>query len=150
MISIMAQISGYRSVDEFLYDCRSAKGLRSETIKTINAVVKSAKIKLTHIGHNRKARSLGPSSNHPDSAFEFEGKLTTVAEYFELMCADRKNGESYRKALPSGKLKFPEVPTINVGSDKKPILIPSELVVVPDGQCRMGACTGDMTAKFIK
>ena len=47
-------------------------------------------------------------------------------------------------------MKFPFLPTINVGSNSKPILIPVELVTVIGGQSRASKVTGDMTAQMIK
>ena len=102
------------------------------------------------MNHWRKARSLGPAANHPDTKFDCEGKKVTVAEYFTLMCKDPKKGPIYRAVLKEGRLKYPDLPTINVGSKDKPVLIPPELVVIADGQCRTRVCTGDMTASMIK
>ncbi len=111
----------------------------------INDVIKNVKVKLLHIGHSRKARCLGPPADSPDSKFDYEGKKVTVAQYFEIMAKG-----AYRAALPNGRLRFPHAPTINVGNEKKPVLVPAELVSIPQGQCRMGCVVGDMTAKLIR
>jgi hypothetical protein len=150
MINIMIYAAEFRNKEAFLRECQSPAGLSERAKNRINDVIKNAKIKLIHIGHSRKARELGPPSNHPDSCFDFEGKRVTVAEYFSILCRDKSRGTSYLKALPDCKLIYPEIPTINIGTSKKPVLVPPELVVVLDGQCRIGACTGDMTASLIR
>ena len=63
------------------------------------------------------------------------GKKYTVAQYFEFQA---KKIPAYGKLLSKGKLRYPALPTINVGSNSKPILIPAELVSVPGGQSRTG------------
>ena len=74
-----------------------------------------------------------------------------MADYFALMARDRKAGQAYAAALgPSGRLKYPQIPTINIGSVSKPVLVPAELVSVPFGQFCSGAMTGDMTASVIR
>jgi len=47
-------------------------------------------------------------------------------------------------------LKYPELPTINIGSLTKPIWIPAELVLVPKGQCRMQITDPDVSSKHIR
>jgi len=61
------------------------------------------------------------------------GKRVAVAAYFEIM---GKIKPEYAKCLKNGKLKYPSLPTINIGSVKKPVLVPSELISVPGGQSR--------------
>ncbi len=82
-----------------------------------------------------------------------DGRPVSVAEYYEMM-AQQPNGE---KAAPyilalgrGGKLKFPFLPTVNVGTAKKPVLVPCELVNVPVGQTRQKSMTGELSAKIIK
>ena len=48
------------------------------------------------------------------------------------------------------KLKYPELPTINMASAKRPILVPAELIIVPGGQVRSSKVKGDMTAQLIR
>ena len=64
------------------------------------------------------------------------GKKYTVAQYFEVQA--KKSPAIYGKFLSKGKLRYPALPTINVGSSSKPILIPPELITVPGGQSRSG------------
>ena len=55
----------------------------------------------------------------------------TVDDYFR-----QKSAENSATTNPYKKLKYPSLPTVNVGSIKKPILIPMELIKVLDGQIR--------------
>jgi hypothetical protein len=121
-------------------------------LKKIDAAIKNAKVSIRHLGHWRKARCLGPPSNHQDSAFlQADGRRVTVADYFAAMCRDQAKGSKYRSALGStGALKYPFLPCINIGSTTKPCWVPAELVVIPGGQSRSNECTGDMTADMIK
>lgn len=57
----------------------------------------------------------------------------TVAQYFELQA---KKNPVYARYLNKGKLKYPALPTINIGSSLKPVLVPAELISVPGGQSR--------------
>jgi hypothetical protein len=62
-----------------------------------------------------------------------------------------RTNPAYARALgPNGKLLYPDVCTINVGSKNRPILVPADLVVVPAGQMRSKKMTGEMTAAMIK
>ena len=121
-------------------------------------MIKNAKVKVNHLGHWRKSRDLGPRSDDPYSAFEIEGnmlinitcdvwmshystqclffvgKMYTVAQYFEMQ--GKKFPATYGKHLKKGKLQYPALPTINIGSNTKPIFVPPELVSVPGGQSR--------------
>jgi hypothetical protein len=64
------------------------------------------------------------------------GKKYTVAQYFEIQA--KKFPAVYGKFLLKGKLRYPALPTINVGTTSKPVLIPPELITVPGGQSRSG------------
>jgi eukaryotic translation initiation factor 2C len=131
--------------------------LSKQEIDVVNAAIKGVKVKLIHIGHSKKASKLGPAANAKGSEFEYEeeksGKKVkrnvTVAQYFEIM---GKANPTYREKLgKDGKLKFPLLPTINVGTDKHPVLIPAEFVFVPGGQLmRQNANTPQMVAEVIK
>lgn len=141
MVNLMFQLAGYRTLQEFVTACRSPKGLHRDAVNSINEGIKNCKIKLTHIGHWRKSKSLGPASNSKDSEFNHNGTKMTVEKYFQTV---------YKDKLPGGKLKYPDLPTINIGSASKPVLLPAEVIVIPEGQCRTGKITGDMTAQMIK
>ena len=49
-----------------------------------------------------------------------------------------------------GKYLYPFLPTINVGTNTKPILIPPQLIIIAPGQNISRKLTPDMTAKVIK
>lgn len=150
MVNLMWQTSGFNSKETFVREASSKQGLNKIVLDKITEAVKSAKVSLRHLGHWRKCKSLGPPANSPESAFDCGGKKITVADYFALMCRDPAKGANYRRVLTTNKLLYPQLPTINVGSASKPILVPPELVVVPGGQCRSNVCTGDMTAQMIR
>lgn len=90
---------------------------------------------------------MGPPANHNDSKFEKDGKKITVANYFVEMA--RENPE-YRKFMKGDSLQFPFLPTVNVGSAARPILIPMELVTSCYGQNFSSRCTGEMTAQVVR
>lgn len=97
MLNLLFQIAGYRDLKSFLDDYK--RGLRPSTLTEINNSIKNCKVKVSHLGHWRKCRSLGPSSSSSDSAFLFENKRVTVAQYFELMARDRQKGKLYQSIV---------------------------------------------------
>ena len=146
LIDIMSICAGYRSVAE-MYTDAAGRGIPPPRFAKLETALKGAKVKLTHLGHYRKIKSFGPSASSKLSNFNFNGKVITVEKYFDISASVA--GSVYRKALPSGKLKYPALPCINLGSSKKPIYVPAELVEIPGGQCRSKVATPDMTAKMI-
>jgi hypothetical protein len=98
--------------------------------------------------HRKIFKEFGPPANHPDSAFTADdGSLVTVAKYFE----DRaRESDIYRNFLENGKLKYPNLPTINVGSRKKQVLIPVELAEVIPGQAKTQGLPGEIASIIIK
>lgn len=52
--------------------------------------------------------------------------------------------------LPGGTLKFPQIPTLNIGSKKRPILQPLELLEVLEGQTCSKRRDNEFTAEIIK
>lgn len=147
MPEVMWKAGGFRSFAEFENTCRT--GLREDVVNKINRVIKNAKIRLNHINHWRKARELGPPADSPKSTFDCDGKQMTVAQYFEKMGADKQKPE-YNKALKGGRLRYPKLPCINIGTLQRPVLIPPELLSVAGGQTRSQAMTGEMTAQMIR
>jgi len=147
LIDVMATVANYNQTRQFLEDSR--RPINPRVLAMITEGLKNCKLKVVHIGHSKKFKSLGPPADHKDSSFELDnGTKVTVAEYFFNM---GKTNPQYRKHLgPDGRLKYPYLPTINVGSAKKAILIPAELCLVPGGQCRSQKVTGDMTAQLIR
>lgn len=146
LIEIMWTCGGYRSKAEMLSDA-NGRGIPRMRLDKIEEALKGAKVRITHLGHFRKIKSMGPPSDSEDSTFSFEGVPHTVASYFAKNA--KVAGSIYKRALPSGRLQFPKLPCINVGSNSKPILVPPEFIDIPGGQCRSKVCTPDMTAKMI-
>lgn len=121
LVDLMAGIGGYRDVAEMYRDCGS-RGLDPRFLKAITDQLKNSKIKLKHLGHTKKFRSFGKASNDPSGKFDCDGKKVTVADYFEEMCK-KPTGNKYRKVLPGGKLKYPNMPTVNLGTTSHPVLV---------------------------
>jgi len=59
--------------------------------------------------------------------------MVTVSQYFEERALE---DPSYNACMLNGKLRYPFLPTINVGTNKKGIFVPIELLTVPSGQAR--------------
>ena len=146
MVDFMWRCGDYRSLDQLLFDSKG-KGIPKGRLDLIAAAIKGSKVRLTHLGHFRKAKSLGPPCNSKESTFNLDGVPTRVDEYFAKLA--KVHGSLYKKALPTGSLKYPSLPCINLGSALKPIYVPAELVDIPGGQCRAKICTPEMTAKMI-
>lgn len=102
------------------------------------ALLKNCALRLTHITMRKKFRNLGPAANAPDSAFSVgdEAPTVTVAEYYNT-----------RYHL---QLRYPTLPTVDVGTRQRPILIPMELLDIVPGQTRQRSITGDVSAQIIK
>jgi eukaryotic translation initiation factor 2C len=129
MVELMAKIAGFRSPQDLHDACKpGGRGLSPHQRREIDQAVAKLKVKVTHHGFWKVARHLGPPANHPDSRFEHEGRPYTVQEYYALKA---RSDPRYPKAL-----KYPYLPTINMGSKSKPELYPAELVAVPAGQPR--------------
>lgn len=146
LTEVMATCAGYRSVAE-MYQDAAGQGIPRPRLIKLETALKGAKVKLTHLGHFRKIKSFGPPASSPASNFNFNGKVMTVAQYFVI--SSSVAGSVYKRALPQGKLKYPALPCINLGSSTKPIYVPAELVDIPGGQCRSKVATPEMTAKMI-
>lgn len=148
LINVLLAAGGYGpgGMKDFLADSR--RGIHPRALDQMNDVVKNSKVKLVHLGHWRKIKALGPAANDRKSSFMLNDKEYTVAEYFAMQA--KVKGSVFQHALPKGELVYPDLPTVNIGSSKRPILIPAELVLVAGGQSRSRACTGAMTATIIK
>ena len=118
-------------------------GLARHTREAIEAAVSKLKVKVTHLGFWKVIKKLGPAANSPDSAFMHEGKSYTVEGYFAFKAT---TDPRYKK------LKYPFLPTVNMGSATKKELYPAEFVMVPPGQPRNRMVTSDPTvaAELIK
>jgi hypothetical protein len=89
----------------------------------------------------------GPPADNVDSSFQQDdGTFITVARYYELQASN----VLYGKHLFNGKLRFPCLPLVQVGSKKKPVHIPAELVLVIPGQSRQQSLPPEITSSLIK
>ncbi len=112
--------------------------LHRDIVDALTKSLKGVKIKVKHLNHSKKFREFGPPAESEDSNFEHEDEhgnksQINVAKYFELQASKHDN---YSKLLPNKRLEYPGLPTVNVGSAKRKILIPVELILVPCGQNR--------------
>ena len=148
MVELMCNVGGYRSVDDMLRDSEG-RGLSPKVIGDISSTLKNCKCKLTHLNHWKKLKSFGPPANSPESAFDFDGRKITVADYFVELAITKAQ---YKAALApnGGRLLYPSLPTVNFGTPSKPVLVPAELVMVPCGQSRTNRVTGRMTADMVR
>ncbi len=134
LISVMSNALEMRR-EGFIEMCRAGK-CSSDTISALTAALAGTKIKATHMNMWAiKIRSFGPPANSRGSIFTFDGAEMTVEEYFK-----RKYGLA---------LRFPFLPTINVKSSSKPVLLPAELLIVPPGQTRTKP-TPELVGELIK
>ena len=148
MPELMFKAAQLRDFNDLINYCRQKTGLPQNMIDLINKAISNLKVRLIHIGHSKKVKKLGPAANSPASEFDMDGTKITVSAYFELMA---KKDPVYRNAMgKNGKLKYPELPTINVGSSNKPILVPAELVAIPSGQSRNQYFTPEVTGKMVR
>ena len=147
-IELMALIAGYSSVDEMARSTSNdSYGLPRDRLEKIEETLKNWKIRLLHVGHTKSFKRFGPPANHPDSQFTSEdGSTVTVAQYYQ----SKASNETYAKFLTGGKLKYPNLPTINAGNKNKQILIPVELVEIVPGQSKTTGLPNDISSNIIK
>lgn len=145
MIDILIKSTGVRDLAQLR---RESKNIYEDSRRQtkVLADIKGAKVALKYIKFFRKLKGLGPPANDASFNFEFEGKNVTIAKYYEIMAAFNPD---YARALPLGKLKYPDLFTINIASQSKPAYVPPELILVPNGQVRPPS-TPDQTAQIVK
>lgn len=149
LLDIMWKVCGFRSLNDMV-DASKKGGFTRQRIDGLTAVVKSVRCKVTHLGHTKKIKGLGPAANSPESEFEQDGVKMTVDKYFALMCNSTDPSKAaYKIALPKGGLLYPSLPCLNVGTNTRPILMPAELIFIRSGQIRSNLAP-DMTAALIK
>ena len=147
LLDIVAAVCHCRSVEEFV-GTYSDRGLHPRLLKDVNDRLKNCKVRLIHLGHSRKFRELGPSAVSDESKFLLEGTgEVTVDEYYTQIAT---SNQLYRKHMPNGRLRYPRLPTVNVGSRAHPVLIPIELVVVVGGQNFSHKSTPDIVSQLIR
>ena len=149
MVQLMAQVGGFRDVNHLVSESSRQGGLANKFIDDLNKAFKNCKCKVTHLGHWKKVKMMGPPANSSESAFDLDGKRINVADYFVKMAKEK---QEYTNALKGGggRLKYPSLPTVNVGTKDKPVLVPAELVIIPSGQCMSNKMDPMMTAEIIK
>lgn len=148
MLEVMAVAGGFRDQAEMLRSCEQNKGLHPRVAAQITDVLKNAKCRLLHLGHSKKIKELSFLPGDRSTEFNHNGTMVTVAEYYESMVSTNPN---YAIAIgANGRLLNPYVPTVNVGSKKRPNLIPAHMVYVIGGQSRTKKMTGEMTAQIIR
>ncbi|RYG67439.1 hypothetical protein EON64_07440 [archaeon] len=156
LVSVMANVGNYRDEADMIRDSKglvnsghqdAAFGLPRSRLSQMESTLKGAKVKLLHLRHNKKFKSFGPAANHPDSSFEYDDEQVTVAEYFERMA---KSDPRYSAALPSGRLYYPHLPTLHIGTKKHVTLVPVELVFVTEGQSRQRGLPADIANNIIR
>ena len=149
LIDIMWCCGGFKDFEE-MHNIAKKGPIPPQRLAKIAEAIKGAKVRLIHLGRYGKVKKLGPPPNSSESSFLLTEKnvRVTVEDYYRD-CA-KVAGSLYKKALPGGKLKYPSLPCVNLGSDAKPNYVPAELVEVPGGQCRSKVCTPQMTAAMIK
>jgi len=134
-------------------------GLPVQVIRRMEEAFKTAKIKVTYCNQWKKLKSFGPAPRSASSGFTLDGRQVTIEEYYEIKyrqdiaSAKGKLGTGYfatALGATGGKLLYPTLPTVNVGSVKKPAYIPAEFIIIPAGQTRTRGLSGDMSAKIIK
>ena len=149
LINVMWRAGGFRSFDEMLREANSPSGIHPRCLQLMNDALSNCRGRISHTGFVCKCKKLGPPADHPESSFLWDkiNSSITVSDYFVEM---GKINPKYNSALTKGKLKFPKLPTVNVGSTSKPTLVPVELVEIFGGQSRSNRMNGEMCAKMIK
>ena len=85
----------------------------------------------------------GPAANSAESSFTNKDQIVfTVEQYFLTM--HMKIPDKYPQ------LQFPSLPTVNIGTKKRALLVPLELVDIVPGQTRTRSVTGNISAQIIK
>ena len=149
LIDVMARAGGFRNADDMERVCRNG-GMPQQNLYKILDVVKGCKCKATHLGHTKKIKAFGAAANSQDSAFEIDGKWTTVDEYYtKLALSSDPKYLKYKLALEQnrGRLRYPGLPCVNVGNKAKAILIPPELLWLHKGKQKQ---TDASTAQLIR
>jgi len=128
LINFLLLAGNFRNIEEFRNTCKSKNGLSKKLINNMEDSIKGFKIRQKYVTWSRKVKGMG--SNSLTEAFLHEGNMITVAQYYEIAA---KSDPALRLYLHNGKLKYPELPTINIGSNTRKILIPVELCLIPGG-----------------
>lgn len=148
LLNLMVVIGNFRNIDDMVRACDSRHGLPQQFINKLEDLLKNCRIKTVHLGHTKKLKGFGPPANHPDCSFkQDDGSMITVADYYEQQC---RTNPVYAAHLPQGRLRYPLLSLVQVGSKKKAIYIPAELVNVVPGQARQRTAPLEITSQLIK
>lgn len=149
LVNLMWTIGGFSSLQDMLREAERPSGINKSALDRITRYLRGCKLKLTHMNHWRKFREFGPPSNSKDTEFMFNDHPVTVAQYFAELAQDPTK-IAYRTALSNGRLRYPFLPTVNIGNKQRAVLVPPELVIVPDGQTRNRGVTPDIQGKVVR
>lgn len=148
LLNLMAAIGNFRNIEDMARACDPRHGLPRQFVNKLEELLKNCRIKTIHLGHTKKLKGFGPPANHPDCAFKQDDDTSiTVADYYEQQC---RVNPVYAAHLPQGKLRYPMLSLVQVGSKKKAIYIPAELVNVVPGQARQRSAPIEITSQLIK
>jgi eukaryotic translation initiation factor 2C len=102
------------------------------------ALLKNCTVRTTHLAMRKKLKGFGAAANDANASFiPKEGdEPTTVAAYFQ--------------ARYGIHLQFPGACTANLGTSKRPMYVPMELLEIVPGQTRQRSITGDISTKIIQ
>lgn len=148
VINFVAKSGNYRNQDDLAEDAKRGGAQKIQVVfRAAENELKNCKLRVTHLKRDgKKFRGFGPAANSPDSCFlkndDDETTRTTVEEYFRNM------HEKLPDIYPI--LKYPYLPTINIGSKARPCLQPIELCEIIEGQARNKILDGRVSAQIIK
>jgi hypothetical protein len=149
-MNVVATAGGFRDARDFERDMRN-HSLDRRQKEEIEKTLKGAKMRTIHLMRPVKFKGLGPAANSRESEFmhkESNAKIT-VDDYYALMA---RTNPGYRDALGrDGRLRYPHLPCVNIGSKTKATYIPLELLEIVSGQSvKLNAYTEDMTTQTIR
>jgi hypothetical protein len=144
----MIELGGFRNLKDMIQTAQTKRGIPDQILQKVEENLAGCKIKLIHLGQYRKFKSFNVPANSDQSCFEVDDiGVMTVEKYYSMKA---KTDGNYAEKLVNGQLRFPDLPTINIGSKNKKVLVPIELITIPSGQTRQRGITGDVSAKIIK
>ncbi|KAK9852837.1 hypothetical protein WJX84_011569 [Apatococcus fuscideae] len=116
-------------------DARMPGTFHGQQQRKASKAITGIKVYTNHLGSKRSHKVKGLSEQGAEGEFfEQDGRTVSVAEYF---------GTKY------GRLRYPGAVCLNVGSSRRPRLIPVELATVCEGQ-RKQKLDGPQTAKMVQ
>ena len=149
LVNLMCAAGDYPNVDQMIRDSQHFpdRGLPHQRLAKIEDALKNMNVKLVHLNHRKKIKGFGPPAN----VYRFcpQDHDMTIQQYYEEKAA---SNPAYRQYMPTGRLKYPSLPTVKVGGTKKePALVPAEFCLVPSGQTR-NRCqnNGEIVSQLIK